>query len=365
MKLLLFEFKKMIRTKTVLYFMLLSVIFIVAIFLRNVVQQDMIPLKKAAYFWDFATDVSMQNNTDRRMLEKVEDEALEEKLVVGQQLHGLLRDLIQAIEDGEWESELTLENDVYETAMVYQARNGQFSLGQLDMEDTMKINEALQQANLAKEDMDLSIQQAVFMKKIHALLFGPIGFLLLLFVTGSVITREFEENNTRFIYTLPIQKWKYIFVKFGSVFVVGLLWIGLITGLSYVLPLFTQQPDGNVFAYPLLTATGTVIHTGQYLLHSILLAGGFLLFAVSLFVFIGYFLRRTILTYVTMFILLIGGWLLTLNGFTHVVNPFLYQQVDKVLISYPQHFPIALAVLVAGSLIFLWMTMSSNRKRGI
>lgn len=365
MKLMLFEFKKMIRMKTVLYFFLLSIIFIAAIFLRNVVQQDMIPLKKTEYFSGFSSEVSMQNSADRHELEKVDDIVLREKLQVGENLHGLLRELRQVIEDGEWQKELTIENEVYQTAMAYQEMEGQFSLSQLDMNDMIRINNVLQKEALPKEDADLSIQQAVFMKKMVALLYSPIGFLILLFVVGSLITKEFEEHNTQLIYTLPIPKWKYFLTKFGSIFVVGLLWIALVTLFSYVIPIVFQQSQENVFAYPLLTGEGDLANVGDYLIDAIILAVGSLLFGVSLIVCIGFFLRNTILTYVVVFIMFIGGWMVASNGFMHFANPFTYQQVDRVLISYPMHYPKALAVLTISTLILLWITISGNRKRGI
>lgn len=50
MKLILFELKKMIRTKGVPILLLLTVLFICGLFMRNVIQQDVLQTKKIEKF---------------------------------------------------------------------------------------------------------------------------------------------------------------------------------------------------------------------------------------------------------------------------------------------------------------------------
>ena len=107
MKLLLFEFKKMIRTKTVLYFFLFTALFIGGVFLKNVIQQDSIIPKKVTYFSEFSSEVSSSNSGNRQALKelpvtKIEARLeIEAKLEIGEPLYGLLSNLIQAIETKE------------------------------------------------------------------------------------------------------------------------------------------------------------------------------------------------------------------------------------------------------------------------
>lgn len=365
MKLLRFEFKKSFRTKWLPYFFLLTAIFIVAIFFRNIAQQDLIPLKKVEYFLDFSMDVARQNHSDQMSLEEEPNPQLQEKLAIGQTLHQKLGELMKSIEEGEKESELRVENEVYTQAMTYQELEGQFALSQTEMQDMIQLNEQLLALNLTKEDEDLSVQQAVFMKKISTLLLSPIGFIIYLLVMGSMVTREFEERNIQLVYTFPIPKWRYVLTKFSSLMAAGLAWLALIIILSYVLPLMLEQPEVTVFQYPLLLNTGQLIEIGTYLMKVYLLAASFLLFAIALLVSLGFIFRSTIITYLVIFILFIIGWMISSSGVLHVANPFSYQEIHSVLMAYPFQLLPGYIVLIVSATALLLLTVMVTRKRGI
>ena len=365
MKLLLFEFKKMIRTKTVLYLFLFTALFIAGIFLKNIIQQDSIIPKKVTYFSAFSSEVSSSNLGDLENLKKIHDPAIEARLEIGTHLYGLLRDLILAIETEETAQELQLENDVYRMAMTYKEMEGQFSLGQIEMDETILINEELQRVGLKKEDFDLSIEGAVFLKKVMNLAITPLGFLIVLLILGTFITREFEDHNAQLIFTLPIAKWKYIMTKFSSFFIVFIGWITFVLSLAYLLPAIFSQADSNFFKYPLLTNADQLTTIGIYVKEGTLIAICFALFAVALLLFLSFFIRHTIITYVVLFIFFIGGWIMTSNDVTHFINPFVYQEIDSVLIALPTYYPGGLAVLIISALVLLLLTISVTEKRGI
>lgn len=365
MKLLLFEFKKMIRTKMVFYLFLFTMLFIGIVFLTNVIQQDTITIKKVTYFSELSSEVSSQNSGDQEDLKKLYDPDIEARVEIGKPLYGLIRDLIRAIETEEAALELQLENDVYGMAMTYKDMRGPFSLGQIEMDETILINEELQRLGLKKEDFDVSIEGAVFLKKVMNLVITPIGFLIVLLMLGIFITREFEEHNIQLIFTLPIPKWKYILIKFSSFFIVFIVWIAFVLSLAYLFPYIFSSAEKNVFTYPLLTKADQLTTIGIYLKEGTLIAISFAFFAVALLLFLSFFIRNTMITYIVLFILFIGGWIITSNDVIHFINPFVYQQIESVLIAFPTYYPGGLAVLIVSAIVLLLLTISVTEKRGI
>ena len=261
--------------------------------------------------------------------------------------------------------ELQFENDVYRMAMTYKEIEGPFSLGQTEMDETILINEELLRLGLKKEDFDLSIEGAIFLKKVMNLVITPIGFLLVLLILGTFITREFEDHNAQLIFTLPIPKWKYVMTKFSSFFIIFIFWITLVISLAYLLPAIFSQADNNVFTYPLLTKADQLTTIGIYVKEGTLIAICFALFAVALLLCLSFFIRNTIITYVALFIFFIGGWMMTSNDVTHFINPFVYQEIDSVLIALPTYYPGGLAVLIISALVLLLLTIIVTEKRGI
>ena len=57
---LLFEFKKLFRSKLFFYFLIFSIIAVTLLFVRNVWQQESVRAEKITYFSKFARDVSME-----------------------------------------------------------------------------------------------------------------------------------------------------------------------------------------------------------------------------------------------------------------------------------------------------------------
>ncbi|MED2184821.1 ABC transporter permease subunit [Bacillus wiedmannii] len=91
------------------------------------------------------------------------------------------------------------------------------------------------------------------MKKVISLLLNAPGFLILLLLLGTVITKEFEDHTIKLAYTLPISRSHYILIKFFSLLVVNLLWILLVFSLSYILPTIFGKSTSNIFNYSLFT----------------------------------------------------------------------------------------------------------------
>lgn len=366
MKLILFEWKKLLRTKLFPIFYILTIVFIAFLFSRNYLQQDLVKAKKIDYFSNIASEVYWINWADREILKQNDDPELKEKLEVGERLREQLRELIGHIDNNQWREELQKENEAYVSAeeyiVVYKEMIG---LNLSDMELIKKLNNELLKRGLPKEDFDLSIQPSIFMKQVINLILNPFGYVILLFVLGTIITREFEEKNIKMVYALPIPRAKYVAIKFFTFLSAAFLWVATIFIVSYALPTIFGNAEGDVFNYPLYTENETFISTSEYLQQALLYSFSFTAFAVSVLVVFGFVLRNTILTFLCVLLVFSAGWFFTNNGLHVFANPFTYQMMDPAILKTPSYYPGGGIVLVISITILIFLTMVLNRKRGI
>lgn len=365
MKLILFEFKKMIRTKLVAFLLLVTVATIVGLFIRNVIQQDVIQKEKIEQFSDYLNDVVGQVMTDRMMLEDNFDSEIQARLERGGELSGELNTLLAAIEKKDWQTELQTEINVYNLATDYIRLKGDFNVSAEEREIRMKLNQELLKLGLPKENHDLSLQTSLFMKKMVSLLLTVGGFLILLLALGTVITKEFEGGNIKLVYTLPISRRKYVIVKFVSILAVSYVWLLTVFAVAYLLPALFGHHDEKSFTYPLLNKLGNFINTGTYMNEAVVYSVCFVTFAVAISVLISFLVRNTIISLLLIFGLFIGGYLVSNQLYDSVWIPFAYQNVDDVILTSLQSFSIGISVLIGSAFILLVLTMEVNRKRGV
>ncbi|MGL4521907.1 MAG: ABC transporter permease, partial [Bacilli bacterium] len=237
MALFLFEFKKIMKTKVFSIFIATTIIGVVTIFFYNYFQQDDIQTKKVAYFSERGSEVLKDILLLREQLKTHSNDDSERRLSTGELLFEDINTLIKHIENREWKKELEAEIKVYENAIKYKELKGSFKNSNQEMKDTMELNKKLLEVNLPKEDDELSIQPMIFMEKISSLVFNGFGFYLLTLLFCYLITKEFEERNMRWIFTLPIAKSKYVLVKFVCYVCCGLFWCSSVFLLSFFLPI--------------------------------------------------------------------------------------------------------------------------------
>ena len=365
MKKILFEWKKITRLKVYPIFLQLTFVFVFGLFFYNHMSQDQIAVKKTEYFTELRKDVSRQLSSFEEQSKK-DSLGVKAQLIVGTELSTRLQQLVQAIKGGDWRRELQIEIEVYENALQYLRYDGAyFGVSVIDMERIITLNEELLKRNLPKEDFDLSIQTSIFMKKVVSLVMNPVGFVMLLFVLGLIVTKEFDDNTIRQVLTLPMAKTEYVFIKFMTIVSGGIGWLVVLFGSSYLLGQLLGRSEGAIFQYPIYTSQDTFISSGDYLIGAITYSFSFMTFSVGLFLLLGYLFRNTIVTYSALLFIIAGGWLLTSYGFQNFFNPFSYQMVDQVILRTPQFFPTGVAVLLAALLLLLAAAMMVNRKRVI
>ncbi len=366
MKKILFEWKKITRLKVFPVFLQLTFVFVFGLFFYNHMSQDQIKVKKNEHFTELRKDVSQQLLRVEEELKKGSSMGLRGQQHFGTELSARLQELIGTIQSGDWQVELQTEIEVYETAIQYIRYDGAyFGVSKIDMERIIKLNEELLKRNLPKEDFDLSTQTSIFMKKVVSLVMNPVGFVMLLFVLGLIVTKEFDDNTIRQVLTLPMARVEYMFIKFVAIVSGGVLWLALIFGSSYLLGELLGRAKGNIFQYPIYTSQDTFISSGKYLIEAILYSFSFMTFAVGLLLLLAYAFRNTIVTFSALLFIMAGGWLLTSYGFQNMFNPFTYQMVDQSILQTPQFFPTGLAVLFVALFALLGAIMMVNRKRGM
>lgn len=365
MKLLLFEIKKMFHTKTFTIFILLTVLFISGLYIKNYMQQDKIITNKVEQFSEHRSKVLIDIQQYRQELELASNPETEKKLEVAKNLYDEITELIEAIEDKNWETELQTEIKVYQTAMEYKDIEGKFNINRNDMLDTITLNEELLKVGLAKEDFDLSIQPSIFMKKIVSLLLNPIGFLILLLIFSTSITKEFEDKNIQMIYALPISKSRYILNKFISFSILGLSWLLIVFFLSFIAPYLFTENTKNSFSYPITSLEGNFISSTHYLKEAIVYSLFYLLFSVAILIFFGYLIRNTLITFLLMLFLHVGNFIILINDFIYKVNPLSYAMIDLVILTDEYQLIFGTSLLFTVTILLMTLSIYLNKRRGI
>lgn len=351
--------------KIFVVFLLVTILLLGGLFLRNIILQDTIAVKKIEKFSAYAYEVSNGIQGDNYYLEENgTDEVVEARLEVGNLLLDYLNQLITHIQNGQWEEELKVEINVYNTALKYKEMEGYFQASLTDMKGIMRYNEKLLERGLPKEDMDLSLQPTIFMKKVVSLFLSTIGFLAIMLVLGILITREYEEHNIRMINALPVSKTTYIVAKYLSLFIAGCVWLVVVFGLSYLLPTLFGHSVGDIFHYPLSTLEGDFISSGSYINQAILYGFLFMSFAVAILVLLGFLIRNTLLTYLTAIFLFIVTYFLLENGWTNKLNPFTYQNTDFIILNEQGLYPQGMVPLLVTTILLLIVAAIFNRKSG-
>ncbi|MCM3357865.1 ABC transporter permease [Psychrobacillus sp. MER TA 171] len=363
-KIFLFEIKKILHAKAFTIFILLTVLFICGLYTRNVLQQDMISATKVQQFSEHRGNVFQEIERNRQELETASDPEAENKLNAALNLYDEITELIQAVQDKKWEVELATEIKVYQSAIAYQDMNGNFRQSKADMLDTISLNEELLKEGLPKEGLNLSIQTSLFMKNVVALLLNPFGFLVLLLILGTSITREFEEKNIQMVYVLPLSRHYYLMNKFVSFFVLGVLWMSIVFLTSFLLPyLFTDNME-NGFSYPLATTEGNFLTSGNYLREAFSYSFVYMIFSVALITLTGFLVRNTIISYLLIIFLHIGNYIVLVNDFVYQVNPFTYGMIDLAVLNDKTKVFFGGSLLLGVSIILILVAIYMSKRRG-
>lgn len=365
MSLLLFEFKKLFRSKLFLYFFVLSIIAVTLLFVRNVSQQESVRAEKITYFSKFARDVSMELEGNRKVLENNPSPELEEQVRIGSMVYAQINEVVNAIQSQKTMDELTMENTLYQTAKQYKAIGGTFYLSETEMDQVTRLNDELIRKGLPKEHLKFTIQPLLFTQLVLSYALTGFGFLALLLILLSSVTGEYEEKNVRLIYTLPFSRSSYMLIKLGSFLIAGVVWLTVVTFSAYILASQFTEALENQSAYPFAEVEGSWIQIADIIQSGLILGGMALILVLTFGWFIGYTFRSTLISYLLVILVVAGGALLVINAEPYLWNPLNALQVHQTLLDhYSTQWRIYLLLLF--SIVLLVMgTLSINRKRGV
>ena len=348
MKLILFEWKKLMGLKVFSVFLLAASLFICGLFVRNLAQQDAIPAGKMDYYSKVMGQLAGQLELDRKAFEVTQDEAVQERIKLGSALYQNINDLFQDVEKGNWKGELKGEIKMHEMAIQYRDLKGDFPGNIYDMKQEIKLNKELLALGLPKEDQDLSIQVSVFMKKTLSLFLQAPVYIILLFVLAMLVTKEYDDQSIKLVRTQPVSPICYMAVKFAAISLAGLIWLGSVLALSWILPVLFGRSGAGSFTYPLILDSGEFISAAQYLKMACIYGISFIIFSAAAVVLLGGTIKNSMVTILIIGLAWIGGMLTVKNGMDAMGNPFMYQDADRAVL--------ALGNALPGSFVLLAFT---------
>ncbi|WP_042220666.1 ABC transporter permease [Oceanobacillus manasiensis] len=366
MKIIQFEWKKLWKSKAFIAILLITIALIAGLFTRNYFYQDIVKTQKMEMFREHSLNVISQVDADRDTLEEIGegvDPILEENVELGLSLYRKLQELRAAVDAGEDLSALQLENEAYELAMQYLSKDKRYPLTEIEMQDEVKLNEELLQKELPKEDLQASIQPAVFMKQVMQLLFNTFGFFILVVIIGTPIVKEFDDHTIKLTYGLPISSHRLVLSKWLSMVLSGAIWFGLVLLAAYAVSTVLGKDLANPFEYPLYTEQMTFITMGEYVTQSIFFGLFYLILLMSFFIFLSFLLKSTLVVHIVLLILFVVNFIMTSNGVIHPIIPWSYQELGQaVILSETASWIGAVLSLVLTSILLLFAILTSKRR---
>lgn len=366
MRMIQFEWKKLFGMKIFYFFIGITILLIIGLFVRNYAYQDIITSERLEHFKHHTSEISSQLSTDQKDLEEIGSEAdplLIESIETGRSLHEKLYELITAIENDEQLDALKIENRVYELALNYQSLGRHYPMSATDMEYEIMLNEDLLMKELPKENLTSSIQLAVFMKQVSQYILSTSLFLIFLVIVGTPMLKEFDDHTIKLSYVLPISSKQMIFSKWISLCLAGISWLIVTFVTSFTVAKLFGYAEKGSFDYPFFTAHMTLISASEYLQQVMLTSILYLCMLMGLFILLSFLIKNSYIVYIVLCILFIGNYIILQSNLSNAWLPWNYQEMD-LLILQTSSFPwVALLGMVIVTIILLLVSIGASKRR--
>lgn len=361
-----FEWKKLFRMKIFFFFMCVTILLIIGLFVRNYAYQDIIASERIEHFKHHTSEISSQLATDQKDLEDIGEQAdphLIESIEAGRSLHEKLFELITALEDDEQLDALQIENRVYELALNYQSLGKHYPMSAADMEYETMLNEDLLMKELPKENLTSSIQLAVFMKQVSQYALSTFVFLILLIIVGIPVLKEFDDHTIKLTYVLPISSKQMILSKWISLCVAGISWLIVTFVTSFtVAKLFGYAEKGSL-DYPFFTEDMTLISASEYLQQVMIMSIFYLCMLMGLFIFLSFLIKNSYIVYIVASILFIGNYIVLQSDLSYAWLPWNYQEMDLLILQTDSFSWIALLGMICVTVVLLMLSIVASKRR--
>lgn len=367
MNLIKFEFKKLWRSRLFIIFLLVSIGLVLGLFVRNAVYQDIIKAERRSEFLQYSFSTQRTVIVDESNLQEIGDEGdpvLEEEIRAGRVLVNKLRELATVMDEDQALEALVLENEVYELAIYYHELDKGFPLSIREMEEEMILNNELIRLGLPKEDLNVSIQPAVFSKQIVSLLFNSFGFFALIIIVGLPIVKEFDDQTIKLTYSLPVSHFRIVLAKWLSMVTSCVVWFICVIGTALLISKWFGKTVDGPFNYPFDTREAQFIYAGDYFQQAVGYGLLYLILLVSLFTFLTFWLKRTLLVQGALLSVFIIVEMMIRENFIYHWFPWNYQKLDTAVTQTVSGSGLAIGLIVALITILLLLTVGISKRRG-
>jgi len=356
MKLFSFELKKLLFSKKFLVMILLLIAGVIFLFLRNMSLQSYITNEERQSIEE-KLEISYTNSAlhKTKLEQDPNDKQEKKKRDINSTIIDTLYELRQASVTDDWKNKLTWQIKLLDNVNAYKNEGGMFPLTAKDINYQHALKQHLLEKNIPPEHQSYSIALPNFMKYATDLFIPIAAIILMMLLTGDILTSEYENNSIRLLFTQPLKRTHIITSKFATAFLTYLC-ICLIFVIS-TFAIGTFFGEKGTFDYPIIMEINDSIHfisIFEYISRSFIVMSVLILFIISLQLLFSILFKHTILSLFVSAMTLIAGYGITvfvtwdLSGW---VNPFQYLMTKETLViqhtaSWYQSIPITLVVSI-------------------
>lgn len=330
MKLLRFEFKKLLRQKKYLWLIIVVTLSIGALFSLNTYQRSRLQNRWIIYqAIDEFRPLSNEWNKREVQLIRLKDEGNfthehEKQLEYSRDLGWSLNFLRAYTAFDRWENITMAKDRVLIAIENFATAGGEFSvLEGVDREAAMAKNAWMLEHHIQYEYERSPVTQHLFLKQISSILLGVFGLGLLLILLGNTITEEKEQKTWLTLKSQPISQGKLILSKYIVLMIFAVLFSILVIGIGFLIP---EIIDGRTLnsKYPIVLNTEhgfAIMSIKEYLLRTAILFLCSISILMSFSLMISKFVNKSINLFLIVGITTTIGYIVT-SPLKSLMNPF-------------------------------------------
>ncbi|QKS69917.1 ABC transporter permease [Paenalkalicoccus suaedae] len=331
MNVFLFEGKKLFRSPAFLLVLGIVVVAISILFIRNVMLTDYLHDQAIQEVESFLSESRMN---ERMYVAALDTNPTDEETLLLQERNQAIRSSLQALQTARFneDSRAELESELlfFSNVQAFRDAGGEFNLSETQIARQSLQNEALLDADLAREVSGYGLSLPNFLADVLMLYFSVGGPALLLVLVAPYMTHEFENRSIYFLFSQPINRSLIVPIKAIHAYV-AFIAITLCVGITASLLALFFGNSGS-FAYPLVVEYGdsyALMTVGSYIFQGLLLLAVFVVFFIGLHLLFSVLLRHTLPATLTLLTVLLAGYGSTQLLSMNVVNPFAYVNVHE------------------------------------
>ncbi|WP_217585980.1 ABC transporter permease [Lentibacillus saliphilus] len=336
-KLILFELKKLFKTKKLLYIIAIITLFNVYQYTYHATQADEMVDR---LYEDTEPLMSAVNRIERDLGEKRANQQLGDMGLAQsdavKEMKSDLQDLRSAIYSEEFGVAPKFEQAFLHSLQDYLNVGGEFTvLNWVGLDYALEKNAWMIEHDLAVEDETYPLSPHLFLTDSSEWLFGISGVILLVLILGNILSAEREQHTWFTLKTQPITKSHIILSKYMALMLSLLCYMLYTIIIGILIPLVFGDFE-LILNYPHVLVKGDEvvgISTLHYVSLKISLFVGAGLIALSFLLFISILFKSTFNTLMVSIFVLLSGYFLTdsIPAIQTPLNIFQHLRLDKIL----------------------------------